>query len=69
MFRSEKIGMIVYALPALGWMSIIFYFSSLTASGMPSVHGIPDYVLHAAVYFVLAFFLFVLFDDLKIIVS
>lgn len=62
MFRSEKIRMIVYALPALGWMSIIFYLSSLTASQMPSAHGIPDYILHAAIYFVLAFFLFVFFQ-------
>jgi VanZ family protein len=50
---------IPYALPALAWMGAIFYWSSLEEAETPFREIVPDYVAHASVYFVLAFFLFI----------
>jgi VanZ family protein len=52
-------AVVLYALPALAWMGAIFYWSSLQEAGTPLREVVPDYVAHAAVYFVLAFFLFI----------
>lgn len=44
-----------YWVPAVLWLGIIFFLSSLPDSATPGRFLLPDKVLHAAEYFILAF--------------
>jgi VanZ family protein len=44
-----------YWVPALLWIGVIFFLSSLSESVTPGRGILPDKVLHAAEYFILAF--------------
>jgi len=50
----KKISSFLYFwFPVLGYMGVIFYFSSLSQPGIPSIF--PDYLLHMGEYSLLSF--------------
>jgi len=46
-----------YWVPAVLWMGVIFYFSTLPESATPGRDILPDKVCHAGEYFILGFFI------------
>jgi len=52
---GKRIALISCWIPAVAWMSVIFYFSTLPESATPGRDILPDKVCHAGEYFILAF--------------
>ncbi len=51
----KSVASFPYWLPVLLWMGVIFFLSALPESTTPGRDIVPDKVLHAAEYFILAF--------------
>jgi len=56
----------IYWFFVIGWMGTIFYLSTIPAGRVPQAGTLmPDYLNHAAAYFILAFFLFIALQHTK----
>ena len=52
---GKRIALIICWMPAVAWMGVIFYFSTLPESATPLRGILSDKVCHAGEYFILAF--------------
>ncbi|MFC1968802.1 VanZ family protein [Chloroflexota bacterium] len=55
----RKTFLALYWLPAVAWMAVIYYFSTLPEAMTPGRYVIPDKISHAGEYCILAFFIFI----------
>ena len=59
---KKKYSKLVYWLPVLIWMGVIFFLSTLPDAETPFRYTIPDKILHGTEYFILAFFIYIAFQ-------